>query len=185
MADPATMTAISMGGSILGGIFGASGASASAAAQSQMGMYQAGIALQNAKIAKQNAVYESVQGEQSAMRYGMQARQRSGEILAGQSASGLDVGSGTNKQVQESQKIVSNMDMAQIRANAAKAAYDYRVQAKSYEQEAMMGMMGAKNAESAGRTNVLSSIIGSATSVADKWLKAKEVGTFSSGLFGS
>jgi hypothetical protein len=178
MADPATMTIASMGTSILGGILGASGASAAGSSASQMGMYQAGIAVQNAAIAKQNAAYESAQGEQSAAKYGMGARQRMGEIVTAQSASGLDVGSGSNKAVQDSQHLVSSMDMAQIRANAAKASFDYQVQAKSFEQQAQLDIMGANNAKAASRTNALASIVGGASSVADKWMKASEVGTF-------
>lgn len=177
--SPPILMAASMGTSVLGSIFGASGAMASGEAQSQMGMYQAGIAMQNAKIAKQNATYASVQGEQEAMKYGMGARQRAGEIVAQQSASGLDVGSGSAKAVQESQHLVSQMDMAQIRANAAKAAYDYNVQAWAHKQEAVMDLMGAKNAQAAGRTNALASLVGGASSVADKWLRASEVGAFS------
>jgi hypothetical protein len=175
------LTAGSMGLSALGGILGASGASAQGSAASQLGMYQAGIAMQNAAIAKQNAAYESAQGEQSAAKYGMGARQRMGEIKTAQSASGLDVGSGSNKAVQESQHLVSNMDMAQIRANAAKASFDYQVQAKSFEQQAQLDIMGANNAKAASRTNALASIVGSASSVADKWLQASKVGMFGSG----
>jgi hypothetical protein len=177
MANP-LLTAASMGTSILGGILGASGASAQGSAASQMGMYQAGIAMQNAAIARQNAAYESAQGEQSAAKYGMGARQRMGEIVGAQSASGLDVGSGSNKAVQESQHLVSSMDMAQIRANAAKASFDYQVQAKSFDQQAMLDVMGAQNAKAASRTNAMASIVGSASSVADKWLQASKVGMF-------
>lgn len=177
MASPA-LTIASMGTSILGGIFGASGASSAGASASQLGMYQAGIAMQNAAIARQNATYASVQGEQEAAKYGMGARQRQGEIVAQQGASGLDVGSGSNRLTQESQHLVSTMDMAQIRANAAKAAYDYNVQAGAFQQEAMLDVMGANNAKAASKTNALASIVGAASSVSDKWLKASEVGTF-------
>ena len=175
------LTAGSMGLSALGGILGASGARAQGSAASQLGMYQAGIALQNAAIAKQNSAYASAEGEQSAMKYGMEGRQRQGEIIGAQSASGLDIGSGSNKLVQDSQHLVSSMDMAQIRANAAKAAFDYQVQAKSFEQEATLDIMGAQNAKAASRTNALASIVGGASSVADKWMRARELGMFKLG----
>lgn len=181
MADPATLTAVSMGTSVLGGILGASSASSQGAAASSMGMYQAAIALQNQQIAKQNAAYATAEGEQSAAKYGMAARQRAGEIVSAQAASGLDVGSGSNKEVQESQHLVSQMDMAQIRQNAAKAAYDFKVQANSFGQEAMLDTMGANNARAASRTNALASIVGAASSVADKWLKMDQVGGFKLG----
>jgi hypothetical protein len=157
---------------------GANASMKSAAANSQMGMFQAGIALQNAKIAEQNATYASVEGEQSAAKYGMGAAQRGSEIKAVQSASGLDVNSGSNKQVQDSNQIVSNMDMTQIRANAAKVAFDYKTQAGAYSMQAIGDLMGAKNAAAVGPVNAAASIIGSASSVADKWLTASKLGTF-------
>lgn len=182
MADPATISAgVGIGSTILGGIFGASGAQAQGQAAQQMGMFQAGIALRNAQIAKQNAVYASVQGEQEAMRYGMGARQAAGEIRAQQGASGLDVNTGSNATVRESQQLVSSMDMAQIRQNAAKAAYDYRVQASGFQTEALGDIMGAQNAMSAARMNAESSIIGTASSVASKWMEASKLGLFKLG----
>lgn len=177
MAEPATILGgLSIGTSILGGVLGAKSARQQGQSAWAMGMYQAGIAQQNAAIARQNADYASVEGEQSAMKYGMKARQQAGDIAAAQGASGLDVNTGSAKDVRESQHLVSVMDMDQIRRNAAKAAFDYRVQASNYDQEAMMDMMGASNAKSAANTNMWTSIIGSASSVADKWLRGREVG---------
>ena len=177
MAEPATILGgLSIGTSVLGGIMGAKSAKAAGNSAWQMGLYQAGIAKQNAEIARQNADYASVEGEQQAMKYGMKARQQAGDIAAAQSASGLDVNTGSAKDVRDSQHLVSTMDMDQIRRNAAKAAFDYRVTAANYEQEAMTSLMGGANAKSAANTNMWSSIIGSASSVADKWLRGKEVG---------
>ena len=136
MAEPTTLMAgAGIGTSVLGSLFGASGASASGAASSQMSQYQAGVALLNAKIAKQNADYAIMEGEQSAMKYGLGARQRKGEIVAAQSASGLDVTSGSARDVQISQDTVTRIDMDQIRRNAAKAAYDYSIEAVKYTAE--------------------------------------------------
>lgn len=177
MADPVTMMAgAGIGTSALGGIMGAGASREAASASASASRYQAAVALLNAKIARQNADYASVSGEQEAMRYGMGARQRAGEIVSAQSASGLDVTSGSNKLVQDSQHLVSEMDMAQIRQNAAKTAYDYRVQAGMHTAEAMAQVMGANNAVRQGRTAAMSSIIGGASSVADKWLRMNEYG---------
>lgn len=176
MADPTMMMAAGATSSILGGIVSASGAKASGKAAQQMGMYQAGIAKINADISRQNANYVRQQGEVQAHRYGMGARARMGEIEAGQGASGLDISSGSSKAVRESAKIVSDMDMAQIRQNAAKAAYDFDLQAQSHELESVGSMLGAKTAERAANINAASSIIGSAASVADKWLIYSRLG---------
>jgi len=178
MGDPVTTTMAvgSMGMSVLGGLSAASGARAQGAAASQMGMFQAGVAQMNARIARQNAEYADYQGEKEAAKYGMGAAQRMGEIKAAQGASGLDVNSGSSRDVQTSQSLVTNMDLSQIRENAAKAAYDYRVQATGFDMEALGATMGASNAVSAARTNATTSIISAASSVADKWMQGRQVG---------
>jgi hypothetical protein len=182
MAEPNTLLAgAGIGTSILGGLFGANSATASAESSKKMGMYQAGVALLNAKIAQQNADYASVEGEQSAMRYGMEAQQRAGQIVAAQSASGLDVRSGTNRLVQESQHLVSTMDMDQIRRNAAKTAYDYKVAAGKYTADALAAFSGAQDASKAGSIGAATSLIGGASSVASKWLQGKQLGLFNFG----
>lgn len=185
MADPSTIGMIgSVGASIAGGLLSAQGARQQGKAAQQMGMFQAGIASINASIARQNANYIRQQGEVQAQRFGMGARSRMGDIVSAQGASGLDVGSGSSKMVQESAKIVSDMDMAQIRSNAAKAAYDYDIQAQSHDLESIGHMMGVENTKAATRLNVMSSIVGSAASVADKWMSYSRFAPSAGSMFG-
>lgn len=175
MSNP-IMGGIGIGGSILGSLFSAQGAAKSAQAQSGQMLYQAGLSQLNAQIAEQNAIYTQQQGERQAAKYGLGARQQIGQITADKAASGLDVGSGSAKQVIDSQHLVAEMDMDQIRSNAAKAAYDYRTQASADRSQAAMDWLGARDVKAAGQTNVLGSLIGGASSVADKWLKGSESG---------
>jgi len=184
MADPVTMTAISLGTTALGAGINAKAASNSAQAQSKAGYYQAGVAMLNAQLARQNADYASIKGESDAMRYGMKARQTRGEIIAGQSASGLDVNSGSSVDVRRGFDTVSKMDTDQIRQDAAKVAYNYRSQAQQFTNDAINSFRGAKSAERAGDMGVLSSIIGGASSVSSKWLDASKLGVFNKFNFG-
>lgn len=179
MADPATMATIGIGSSIANTFLGIGAARQSAGASASSNFYQAGVAQINARIAAQNADYASIKGEKDAMRYGMQARQRSGEIIAGQSASGLDIGSGSAVDVRKSQDTISQMDMAQIREDAAKVAFNYRQQASQFTNDAMMSMRAGRSSQAAGNINALSSLVGGAGSVASKWLEAKKMGVFS------
>jgi len=183
MSNP-IMGGIGIGGSILGSLFSASGAEKSAQAQSGQMLYQAGLSQLNAQIAEQNAIYAQQQGERQAAKYGLSARQQIGGLVAEKAASGLDVGSGSAKQVIDSQHLVSQMDMEQIRSNAAKAAYDYRTQASEDRSQAAMDWLGARDVKAAGQTNVLGSLIGGATSVADKWFKGSEVNMWSGATAG-
>jgi hypothetical protein len=182
MADPvsAGVGAVGIGSSILGSLFGAAGAKQSATAQAGQLTYQAGIANLNAQIAQQNASYAELQGEETAGKYGMAARQTMGHIIANQGASGLDVNSGSAKEVQTAQHTISTIDQNQIRENAAKVAYDYETQAAAAKAQATLDTMGAKNVRAAGDINVASSLVGGAGSVATKWLQASNMGLFNS-----
>lgn len=179
MASAAVMSAVGMGGTALGGLISGSGAMASGQAQQQMNDYQASVAQMNAKIAKQNADYASNQGEIQAQDSGLQSAQQEGQIKVSQASSGLDVNSGSAKQVQESQAKVTSMNLDQIRSNAAKTAYNFDVQSAGFEDQAQLYKMAGQNAADAGAINAVSSVIGGASSVATQWSKASEMGTFS------
>jgi hypothetical protein len=180
MSAPLT-GAIGLGATLFGGFEQAKGAAQLGAAQQSMYNYQAGVAEINAKIAKQNEDYERNLGELQAQQYGMAARGRMGQILSAQASSGLDVNTGSAKSVRESAGLVAHMDLDQIRSNAAKAAYNYDVQSTQYENQAQLYRMGGENAAAAAKINVESSIIGTASSVATKWLQASNLGMFSLG----
>lgn len=171
MADPLTL--IAAGASAGGSLISAFGAQKSGQAQSQMYQYQAGVAQLNKKIALQNRDYALATGETEAKRYGMGAAQRMGTIRAGIGASGIDIGSGSKAQVQDSQQAVSRMDLDQIRNNAARKAYGYTVEAQQDETQAGLYGMAASDAESAGKIKALGSLVSGAGSVADKWYQYK------------
>jgi len=178
MADPATMTALSIGSSAIGGLLGASGTKQSARAESEMYQYRAGIALANKRIEEQNADYAFKVGEQEAMRFGVKTRQNLGSIRAAQSGSGLDVNFGTSAQVRDSAHDLAAMDMSTIRQNAARQAYGYKVKAWEAEQESKLYGMAANKAKAAGNINMFSSLISGASSVSSKWSQAKQTGIY-------
>ena len=170
--------AVGLAGTLFSGMKSVQGAEMAGEAQAGMYQYQAGLAEINADIAKQNAGYTRTVGELNAMRYGMQAGQRKGAIIANQAASGLDIRSGSNKDVQDSQDVVTGMDLNMIRSNAMKTAYDYDVQSDQFKNQAELYRMGGENAKAAAKINVQSSILGTATSVASKWLQASQLNLF-------
>src|SRR5215471_3330383 len=125
MADP--ITAIGLGSTVMSGVVGAVGGVMGGQAQSNMYNYQAGIANLNATIAKQNAAYETALGEQQAQAQGMKTRATISQTRANQGAGGLDVNSGSNLQVRQSEAELGSYDMALIRNNAARRAYGQEV----------------------------------------------------------
>lgn len=176
MTTGAVLGGVGIFSSLLGGATQAAGAEQQAQAQYQMNMYQAGVAQINQQIALQNADFARDQGEREATQYGLAAGQRMGQIRASLASSGLDINSGSAKAVQDSQKVVTAMDLDTIRSNAAKTAYDYDVQSTQFENQSNLYKLAGSNALAAGQINVASSIIGSATSVSTKWLQGSQLG---------
>ena len=177
----AAVGAIGMGASLAGGIMGAVGAEKTAAAQQQMYNYQAGIAQINSKIDLQNADYARNVGEIQATNYGIKAAQELGNIKTAQSASNIDVNSGSAVDVRTSQSKVAQMDLTQIRSNAAKTAYDFDVKSTMDLNQSTLDIMGGENAKQAGDINAMSSIIGSVGSVSSKWMQGNQAGMWGSG----
>lgn len=170
MAAPVALAAVGGGISLAGGVASAMGARYAADAKANMYEYQAGVAKLNEQIEKQNADYARKSGEVSASIVGAKAKQQMGLIKAGQGASGLDVNSGSNVQVQESQQNTASFDQATTRSNAARQAYGYETGAVTQQANQGLSRMGAEAARTSGDLNVASSIIGSVGSVASKWM---------------
>jgi hypothetical protein len=179
MGAPAAIAGAGMGASLLGSLFGASGAERTGAAQSQMYNYQAGVAQLNSKIALQNADYARQIGEQQAAQTGEAEAQRIGQIKAAQGSSGLDVGGGSAAAVRAGQHRIAEIDMTTLREGAAKTAYSYDVQSKQYDQQAQLYKMAGADAMQAGRIKAATSILGGVTAVSSEWLQGQKFGLFS------
>ena len=173
---PAAIGLVGLGSTVAGGALGVAGNLFKGASEMQMYNYQAGIAQINAGIARQNSQFAYQKGDKESEKYGIKAGQQLGAIKAAQASGGLDINSGSNKQVQDSQVALAKTDMAQIRQNAAKVAYDYNVQAWGFDQEAKMKKAAGRNAMISGVIGAAGSIVGTAGSVANKWLQGSQVG---------
>lgn len=184
MADP--ITAVALASTIAGGATSAAGSIMGGNSQATMYQYQAGIAAQNAQIAKQNASYAIASGEVNAQQSGMKTRFQVGQIVTQQGAGGLAVGSGSNARVVSGQQEVGVQDQALIRANSAKQAYGYEVTAAQDTAQSQVDTQAASNAKTTGYIQAAGSLLGSAGSVSSKWLQASQSGAFgSSGSSGS
>lgn len=180
MADPVTLAAVSIGSTLLGGAVSGAGAAASAGASAGAFNFKAGIADLNATIAKQNAAWALNSGEIKAANYGMKAGQEIAQTKVVQAASGLDVNTGSAAAVRDTQTDVAKYDQNLIRADAAHKAYGYEVESAKDTAEAGLDRASAANAQAAGRLGILSSVIGTVSSVAGKWSQANTLGIGSS-----
>lgn len=182
MADPVTagMAAGSMAMKAGGSIMGAVGSMQSGEAAGRMYDYKAAVAGINKQIAMQNADYARYAGEVEAQQAGMKARYKLGALRAQQSASGLALDTGSGARVSKATYDVAQHDIAILRSNAAKKAYGYDVEAFEQGAQAELDRMAASQSRKAGKIGAISSLLGGASNVADKWQSAAEKGIFSS-----
>lgn len=176
MADPVTMAAVSVGSSLLSGAIGATGAKFSADSSANAFNYKAGIAQLNSQIDKQNAAWAVNSGALKASNYGLKAGQEIADTKVVQAASGLDVNSGSKSAVRDTQSTVAKYDQNTIRLDAAHTAYGYETKAAADSAEAKLDIASADNAGKAGKLGILSSLIGTASSVASKWSQGNTIG---------
>jgi hypothetical protein len=171
--------AAGIGGTIAGGLTSAFGSFLQGESQKAYYDYQAGVARMNAIIAKQNAEYAVNVGEIQTQQEGLRGGQQMGRILAAQGASGLDVNSGSAKQVRESQVGLTRTSETSIRSTAAKTAYNYEVEGAGFTAQAGADIAAGKTSMTAGMIGAASSILGAATSVSSEWLRGQQLGLWS------
>lgn len=114
---------------LAGAAISAVGAISQGAAQSQQSAYQAQVAQNNSTVENQNALYATEAGNIQQFDESLKNRGAAGKIKANQAANGVDVNSGSNLAVQQSQRETGLQDVATIGANAQRQAYGYRTQA--------------------------------------------------------
>lgn len=178
--DPATMGAVSVGTTLLSGAVSGAGALATSGASADAFNFKAGIATLNSQINKQNAAWAINSGALKAANYGLKAGQEIADTKVTQAASGLDVNSGSKEAIRDNMTDVAKYDQNTIRTDAAHTAYGYETKAAADKAEASLDIASANNAGKAGKLGVLSSIIGTASSVASKWTQGNTIGMWSS-----
>lgn len=137
---------LALGAGVLGAGTSALGTLESGAATSNAASYAATVAANNAIIAQQNAKYASAAGEAQAQAVSLKGAATQGKIKTAQAASGVDVNSGSNVDVQKSQRELSQLDTETTLNNAELQAYGYRTQATNYQAQAGLETAEAEQA---------------------------------------
>ncbi len=176
MAGP--MLGVSIGASVLGGITSAFGAASKGASDQAMFNYQAGVAQLNKRIALQNADYTREAGGTVAYQSGLKTAQTVAQQKVAQSASGIDVNTGSAATVRADTTKLGQLDQETIRQNYAKKAYGYEVEAATKEAESKADIVAGQQASKAASINIASSILGTVSSVSSKWLQGSQAGMF-------
>jgi len=171
-----TLAIASLAGSALSAGVGAIGAMQKGRAEAQAANYQAAVARNNAMIAQQNAAQAVATGRAQAQKRDFQTGAVLGEIAAAQGASGIDIGSSTFKDVTADQRQLGRLDTATIMQRALDRARGFDVEAMTQTAEAQLQQMTAARARQAGTISATSSLLGGATSFADKWQRYQTTG---------
>jgi hypothetical protein len=122
---------------------------------------------------EQNAVRAEQQGDADAERQDLKTAQLMGSQRAALAAQGGDVNAGSDLDIVGDTARAGKLDELTIRNNAARHAYDFRVQAAGLGSQAGLYSAQASNAYSSLSTlpfSVGSSLLGSASNLGDKWL---------------
>lgn len=174
----ATLAYAALAASVAGAAVSAYGSYQQGQAQKSAMAYQAQVAKNNQAIADQYAQLETAKGAQLEETKRLATAQQEGAIRAAAGASGLDANAGSPVRLQADTARVGEEDALTIRANAARAAYGYKVQGLNYAAQAGLDEMGAQDAARGGALGAFSSILGGASSVSDKWARFRQAGVF-------
>lgn len=166
---------------LLGTVVQMAGQAAQYGAQADAAAYQAQVARNNEKIAKMNASTTVLAGFDEQYKKGLETRALIGTQKVAQAANNIDVTSGSAKTVRDSTYILGRMDEMTIMQNATRKADQYMAQAMNYAADAGLYDFQAETANTAKMFAMASTLIGGATSFADKWKSYQAVG--GSGVF--
>ncbi len=159
--------------------------------QQQAQTYEAQAQL-NALQAKQsqNAMYNIYrQGSYQAMQQGLVDRAKLGQIRASQSGSGVLMGSGSAKEVENSQKMMTDLNAITIQQNTTSAAMAQKVQTANYLASAEINKGNAQAARTLSKSiDVFSNVLtNSLMAFGDSLIGSSQQGggSFFGSVFGS
>lgn len=139
---------------------------------------QADIAEINARMSENTAQSVLHQGQQqvaqSTLKYGAVKSSQKAALAA----NGVDIGTGSAAEIQASTDIMKEIDSNTIHANAVRSAWGYRTQASNYQIEALTKRTAADGINPFAQAG--SSLLTSASKVAQQWYLLDKVGAFDS-----
>lgn len=153
----------------IGSAVSAVGALEAGAAQANAANYQAAVARNNATIAEQNAEYATKAGLAKTETLGMKGAAIAGKVKASQGASGVDVNTGSNVDVQVGQREASKVDTETALNNSELQAYGYRSQATSYTAQAGLDELTAEQAPIGAALGATGGLLSGASGLGMKW----------------
>lgn len=163
MCEPVAIASVVS--SVAGTLLQAQAQSKQAKAAAAQARYQAQVADNNRALAERMAEDAEARGEVDVRRHRQQIEQLKGRQVAALAASGVDVASGSPLDVLADTAGLGALDEQTIRGNAAREAWQYRVQGSNEQAQATLLRSQAANTVSGAAGTLLTGLGG----VADKW----------------
>lgn len=167
---------IGLVGSVASTGFGFLGAMQQGEAASNAAKYQAQVQRNNEIIARNNAQYQTQAGAARAQANDLKNRAMLGSLEAAQGASGIDFDSDTSEDIRTGARQIARLDTQTLYNNALLQANASLSQASNFSAQAGLSDFEARNASSSALMKGFGSLLGGASSFADKWSRYQNVG---------
>jgi hypothetical protein len=123
---------------------------------------QASLSDYNAGVAELQATDAIARGTDEENRYRTQVRGIVGQQRAEFAGANIDVGYGSAVDVQADAAMLGELDALQIKTNAAREAWGYKVQAEDYRRQGQIQRKTGQQLAAAGNANASAAYIGAA-----------------------
>lgn len=177
-----TLAIASLATGILGAVTGAVGSIAEAGANKRQAEYNAAVANNNKIIAEREAKYAATVAAQQETEEVYKVRQALGEQVATQSASGLDVSTGSNALVTSSLRGMGLRSIRNVRDTARRDPYALQLQADQFGTDAKAYKAQAKASMLAGYLGAGGNLLAGASSVGNSFFDMARTGVVFDGV---
>lgn len=168
----------SLAASAIGTVATMVGQSQAAKAQAGQYNYQAAVDRNNKIISDRQAEDAIKRGQAEEEEHRRKVASVKGDQRVSFAARGIDLGSDVVVDTLSDTAMLGELDALTIRSNAEREAYGYRVQGMNYEASAGNNALAAKNAKSAGKNAMFSTLLSGASTVAGNYSDYKTKGVF-------
>ncbi|MET3853055.1 hypothetical protein [Rhizobium sp. OAE497] len=143
-------------------VIGAAGQVQQASAESAADKYNAQVADMNATLADKKARDDITAGQQEEQRKRLETAQLEGKQKAAMAANGVDLNFGSPLDTLVDTAKIGELDALNIRTNAYRAAYNDKVQATNFQNEAIMDRAKSSYDAEGGYLGAVGTILGGA-----------------------
>ena len=155
----AALSSILLATTIATGAYSAYQQNQAGRAARRQGEYQGDIFDLNAADAERQAEDATARGREAESRHRVGVKQLIGSQRAGLAASGVDIGTGSARDVQEEAAYLGELDALTIRNNAKREALGYRTQAANLRAEGMMARRAGRNQQKAANQAAVGTLL--------------------------